>query len=68
MAQFIRGKQAGIQGDLSSGIHSDVFILDDVSAMELRSQHVILRSTGLLLTAFIVCSLWCQFPDIRTRI
>ena len=36
MAQFIRGKQSGIQGDLSAGIHPDVFILDDVSMLLLE--------------------------------
>ena len=30
MAHFLRGKQAGIQNDLSGGIHSDLFVLDDV--------------------------------------
>lgn len=30
MAQFLRGKQAGIQKDLSDGLSSDLFVLDDV--------------------------------------
>lgn len=30
MAQFLRGKQAGIQKDLSEGLSPDFFLLDDV--------------------------------------
>lgn len=30
MAQFLRGKQAGIQQDLSEGLAADFFKLDDV--------------------------------------
>lgn len=30
MAQFIRGKQAGIQRDLSEGLSPELFLLDDV--------------------------------------
>lgn len=30
MAQFLRGKQAGIQKDLSEGLSPDLFVLDDV--------------------------------------
>lgn len=30
MAQFLRGKQAGIQRDLSDGLSPDLFHLDDV--------------------------------------
>lgn len=34
MAHFLRGKQAGVQGDLSTGIAPDFFVLDDVWAFE----------------------------------
>ena len=30
MAHFLRGKQAGIQKDLSEGLSPDLFLLDDV--------------------------------------
>jgi len=30
MAHFLRGKQAGIQNDLSDGLSPDLFVLDDV--------------------------------------
>lgn len=30
MAHFLRGKQAGVQGDLSDGIIPELFLLDDV--------------------------------------
>ena len=30
MAQFLRGKQAGIQKDLSAGLNADIFLLDKV--------------------------------------
>lgn len=31
MAHFLRGKQAGVQNDLSQGVNSEFFMLDDVS-------------------------------------
>lgn len=31
MAHLLRGKQAGIQKDLSEGLTADLFLLDDVS-------------------------------------
>lgn len=31
MAQFLRGKQAGIQKDLSDGLSPDLFALDQVN-------------------------------------
>lgn len=31
MATFLRGKQAGVQSDLSHGVSSEFFMLDDVS-------------------------------------
>lgn len=31
MAHFLRGKQAGIQSDLSVGLFSELFMLDEVS-------------------------------------
>jgi hypothetical protein len=33
MAHLLRGKQAGIQHDLSAGINPEFFILDDVSQL-----------------------------------
>jgi len=33
MAHFLRGKQAGVQNDLSYGIGPDLFMLDDVRGM-----------------------------------
>lgn len=36
MAQFLRGKQAGIQKDLSEGLSPDLFLLDDVSSWHPR--------------------------------
>lgn len=33
MAHFLRGKQAGVQGDLSYGVAPDLFLLDDVSRL-----------------------------------
>lgn len=34
MAQFLRGKQAGIQKDFSDGLGPDLFVLDDVCLRE----------------------------------
>lgn len=34
MAHFLRGKQAGVQGDLSTGVAPDFFVLDDVCRFE----------------------------------
>lgn len=31
MAQFVRGKQAGVSNDLSAGIVADIFALDIVN-------------------------------------
>ncbi|OJJ39242.1 hypothetical protein ASPWEDRAFT_36989 [Aspergillus wentii DTO 134E9] len=38
MAQFLRGKQAGIQKDLSEGLSPDLFALDDVARCGINSQ------------------------------
>lgn len=35
MAQFLRGKQAGIQRDLSEGLSPELFALDDVRLLRL---------------------------------
>jgi hypothetical protein len=35
MAQFLRGKQAGIQKDLSEGLSPELFALDDVRLLRL---------------------------------
>jgi hypothetical protein len=42
MAHLLRGKQAGIQNDLSAGLGPDLFVLDDVklsSSPHSRRQH-----------------------------
>lgn len=38
MAQFLRGKQAGVQTDLSAGLSPDMFILDDAARYGVNSQ------------------------------
>ncbi|KAJ5188616.1 hypothetical protein N7472_007630 [Penicillium cf. griseofulvum] len=38
MAQFLRGKQAGIQKDLSDGLSPDLFLLDDFARCGVNSQ------------------------------
>ncbi|KAJ6105830.1 hypothetical protein N7512_009347 [Penicillium capsulatum] len=38
MAQFLRGKQAGIQRDLSEGLSPDFFLLDDFARCGVNSQ------------------------------
>ncbi|KAJ9604058.1 Lethal(2) giant larvae sro7 [Cladophialophora chaetospira] len=38
MAHFLRGKQAGIQGDLSGGIIPEAFLLDDFARYGINSQ------------------------------
>lgn len=38
MAQFIRGKQAGIQHDLSAGLQADLFAVDDLARYGVSSQ------------------------------
>ncbi|KAJ5950840.1 Lethal giant larvae (Lgl)-like C-terminal [Penicillium vulpinum] len=38
MAQFLRGKQAGIQKDLSEGLSADLFLLDDFARCGVNSQ------------------------------
>jgi hypothetical protein len=61
MASFIRGKQSGIQGDLSSGITPDIIQIDDVRP-PLRN------SNGRLTRWLPVRSVWHQLPDISSRI
>lgn len=38
MAHLLRGKQAGIQNDLSAGLHADQFALDDLARYGVNSQ------------------------------
>lgn len=38
MAHLLRGKQAGIQNDLSAGITADLFAIDDISRYGINSQ------------------------------
>ena len=38
MAHLLRGKQAGIQNDLSAGITSDIFAIDDLDRFGINSQ------------------------------
>jgi hypothetical protein len=55
---FLRGKQAGIQNDLSFGVSPGVFMLDDVGLLPLLT-------LTTLLSKSIVCPLWNQFPNLR---
>lgn len=50
MAQFLRGKQAGIQKDLSEGLSPDLFVLDDVCLGGPEHRLVVFPFYGLLLT------------------
>lgn len=38
MAHLLRGKQAGIQNDLSAGLHPDQFVIDDLARYGVNSQ------------------------------
>ncbi|KAI9738215.1 MAG: hypothetical protein M1834_008713 [Cirrosporium novae-zelandiae] len=38
MAHFLRGKQVGIQNDLSAGLHPELFVLDDFARYGINSQ------------------------------
>jgi WD40 repeat protein len=38
MAHLLRGKQAGIQNDLSAGLNNDLFVLDDLARFGVSSQ------------------------------
>lgn len=59
MAQFLRGKQAGIQRDLSEGLSPELFQLDDVR----------LGAPGILFLAIVrltqlpVCAMRCELAD-----
>jgi hypothetical protein len=65
MAHLLRGKQAGIQKDLSLSVAPELFALDDVS------QASILCVLRQLTTWTLVCAVWRQLPDfypgIRSR-
>ena len=39
MAQFLRGRQAGIQNDLSAGLNPELFLLDTVQTLD-RLKHL----------------------------
>ena len=60
MAHFLRGKQAGVQRDLSASLGPEHFVLDDVRR---HSQPV----TQFELTV-IVRPLWHQLPGICPRL
>jgi len=55
---FLRGKQAGIQNDLSFGVTPGIFMLDDVGLL------LLLPLTASLSKA-VVCPLWNQLPSLR---
>lgn len=38
MAHLLRGKQAGVQNDLSAGLGPDLFVIDDISRFGINSQ------------------------------
>ena len=58
MAQFLRGKQAGVQRDLSAGLNAEIFLLDKVWSEPY---------SGAIVT-FLGCTLWDQLPDIGFRL
>lgn len=71
MAQFLRGKQAGIQKDLSEGLAPDLFVLDDVCLGGRRHRLVVFPLYELLLTDDlddIVRSMWNKLANQRACI
>lgn len=66
MASFLRGKQAGIQNDLSAGILPDSFAPDDQARFGINSQIGYVGSPGTL-GAVLLTALFHQFPRIRSR-
>jgi hypothetical protein len=61
MASFIRGKQSGVQGDLSSGITPDVIQIDDVRPS-------LTYADERLIPRLPVRSVWHKLPDISPRV
>jgi hypothetical protein len=61
MAHLLRGKQAGVQKDLSLGITPEFFAVDDVGHPHSYHPTPLTSST-------IVCPLWRQFPDFHSRL
>jgi hypothetical protein len=41
MAHFLRGKQAGVQGDLSNGVAPELFLIDDVRSNTLTYTSIV---------------------------
>jgi hypothetical protein len=62
MAHLLRGKQAGIQNDLSLGVTPDLFVIDDVQLSRTKT----LESQSL--TKYVDKPLWHQLADISSRI
>jgi hypothetical protein len=57
MAHLLRGKQAGIQNDLSLGLGPEVFVIDDVS--------LYVQLLGASADQDIDQPLWHQLADFR---
>ena len=66
MAQFLRGKQAGIQHDLSAGLNPELFDLDYVSTIEEEScLYVITTLRSLAMVSILRLALWPMIPFSR---
>ena len=65
MAQFLRGKQAGIQKDFSAGLDPQLFAVDLVRVISpLQTEEPVHAYAKL--TSISGRSLWYQLPDQRT--
>lgn len=64
MAHFLRGKQAGIQNDLSGGLGPDLFCIDDVSSTN-RSKHTLQAKRLTTLQTYPVRTIWHKLSDQR---
>lgn len=62
MAHLLRGKQVGIQNDLSEGLSHQEFALDDVRILQLYRFY----DTDAFFT--LVWPVWSEFPGQRHRI
>lgn len=60
MAHLLRGKQAGIQSDLSAGLSPDLFAIDEVLLVSVHQPYAANTTLDQ--------SLWNQLSDLPDRV
>jgi hypothetical protein len=66
MAHFLRGKQAGVQGDLSNGVAPELFLIDDVRSNALSHTSTVLTDSITLHSTPVMASTPKSPPSLTT--